>query len=297
MKNLKSIFYVALILLIVTACTSDNESLKIESEQVDYKKVSDDVNQYVLSFKSDFATKESIAQNFQFTSANKSLESDGKIITINLELDKDIINFDENNLGNYFSETQKDFLENYLNEVGNSYDYELLQIIQKYKTLLSDANFNKEEFDQLMFVLNTAEKTTESVTSFLDKSSYTGKSSDNLVGKSDPFWDCMKKNAGKSIGRGLAFGFITGFTAGAIAGATGGTVVVPVVGTVVGGVGVGVVTGAVNGVRGAIGGALWAAADCSRFIGGSGGGGGCGRVVEKPYGNDAPGMVFQVCNN
>jgi len=274
---------------LIFSCTNE----KIENQElvsVDYRQLSLDVDEHLKSFTPYFETQESLISTYERFKVEPKIEksSDETLITINVDISSDSVEYTIEDLADIYSDEQKIFLVEYFNEAANVKGSELTYVISKHKSKLENTSFDNEEYDQIFSILDTAEKTVVLIEDMLS-TSINSKNDNSLSAKDNCFWECMA-GEGRNIARGIAGGAIGGAIWGGSTGAAGGTVVLP------GAVG-GAVFGAASGaVSGAIGATLWSAADCAVQCGGSsgGGGGGCTRVSE-PIGNTGNSMIFQVC--
>ncbi|WOC40133.1 hypothetical protein [Polaribacter sp. HL-MS24] len=259
MKNLKSIIYVTLMLLMITACTSDNDNLKIESQQIDYESLNLSLKENIISFNNMLEYDESLSKEVdEFIETGDDKYFQRKYSKSSTE---EIV-YTVNELSDIYSDKQKEFLVNFYNELANSKDGYILDIVTSHKDLLTQQNFNSEEYEQIHSLLIASEQSILVLDGIIEIDDAEKKSSFSSRGQGDGFWDCMRINAGKAIGRGIVTGAIGGAISGAYYGATGGTVVLPGVGTATGAVG-GAVFGAAGGATvGAIWGAIWTAVDC-----------------------------------
>lgn len=164
--------------------------------------------------------------------------------------------------------------KNFYNELANSENGFILDIVINYKNSLDNHSFNYEEYNQIYTQLIASEQSILVLDGIIDDVNTEMKSSFSSKNSGGGFWDCMRQKAGRAIGEGLAQGAIVGAISGGYYGATGGTVVLPGIGTVTGAVG-GAVFGAAGGaVIGALGGAFWTARNC-------GGGGALKQFLEE----------------
>jgi hypothetical protein len=278
MKNLKPIIYVILILLMITACTSDNDNLKFESQQIDYEKLNLGLKENLISFSKMVEYDKSLSNDI-----DEFLETGDESIFLKKDYQhklsrktiEDKVLYKKEDLSDVYSESQKEFLLNFYNELANCEDGNILDIVITYKDLLTKQNFTSEEFNQINIILVASEQsililddlTTED-DNFQQKSSFSSKSSNC------GFWCCMRLKAGRAIGRGIVQGAIVGAISGGYYGAAGGTVILPGVGTTTGAVGGAVYGAAAGAVVGGVGNALWQAVDC-------GAGGGLKAMLEK----------------
>ena len=295
MKTLKQTLILITSMGLIFSCTNE----KIENQEfvsVDYQQLSLDVDEHLKSFAPYFETQESLISTYERLKVESQSEksSDDLLITINVDISSESVEYTIEDLADIYSDEQKIFLVVYFNEVANIKGSELTYVISKHKLKLENASFNNEEYDQIFSILDTAEKTVVLVEDMLS-TSINSKSDNSLSAKDNCFWECMA-GEGRNIARGIAGGAITGGITGAYIGGTGWTVVLPGIGSATGAVG-GAVFGAAGGaISGGIITTFFSAADCATQCGGSssGGGGGCARVSE-PIGNTGNSMIFQVC--
>lgn len=266
MKNLKSIIYLSLLLLMISSCTSDNDNLKTEPQQIDYEKLNLSLKENLISFNKMAEYDESLSNDIDefIETGNESIfyRKDNGYKLSRKSLEEKVL-YKKEDLSNFYSEGQKIFLINFYNELANSLDGNILDTVIAHKKLLSEQNFTSEEYNQINLILLSSEQSILILDNIIagdknsqEKSSFSAKSSDC------GFWCCMRKNAGKAIGRGIVGGAIMGGISGGIAGAAGGTVVLPLVGTATGAVGGAVFGATLGAVRGAAIGAIWTAVDC-----------------------------------
>jgi len=270
MEKLKSTIYVILMLLMITACTSENDSLKIESQQIDYEKLNLGLKENIISFSKMIEYDESLSKDI-----DKFLETGDETIflrkqsTLEKSSTEEKITYNKEDLSEVYSENQKEFLVSFYNELANSEDGFILDIVINYKNSLNNQNFSSEEYNQIYTQLIASEQSILVLDGIVEDGTDTAlKSSFSYRGPDCDFWCCMRKKAGKAIGRGMVAGALRGAVRGGIAGAAGGTVALPGVGTVTGAVGGAVFGAAAGAIAGAGWGILWTAADC----GASGGG-------------------------
>ena len=272
MKNLKSIIYSALMLLIITACTSENDNLKNESQQIDYQNLNSGLKESIISFNKMVEYDKPLEQEI-----NQYLESGDDSYFQKVASKKSIkesIVYTKEDLSDVYTDKQKEFLVKFYNELSNSEDGFILDVVLNYKDLLNSQNFSSEEYNQIYTLLIASEQSILVLDGIIDDVNTELKSSFSSKNSGGGFWDCMRQKAGRAIGEGLAQGAIVGAISGGYYGATGGTVVLPGIGTATGAVG-GAVFGAAGGaVIGALGGAFWTARNC-------GGGGALKEFLEK----------------
>lgn len=146
MKNLKSIIYVNLILLMITSCTSDNDNLKIESQQIDYQDLNIGLKK-LTSFNKMIEYDKSLEQEIQqyLETGDDSYFQKAKS---KKSVQKNVI-YTKDELSDIYSEKQKEFLVNFYNELANSEDGLILDIVLNYKDLLNNQNFSPEEYNQI----------------------------------------------------------------------------------------------------------------------------------------------------
>lgn len=264
MKKLKSLIYLGLISLMITACTSENDNLKIESSQIDYEELNLGLKENIISFSKMIEYDESLSDD-----VDKFIESGDETIflrkqsTLEKSSTEEKTTYNKEDLSDVYSENQKGFLVNFYNELANSEDGYILDIVLSHKNLLKNQNFNTEEYNQINSILLVSEQSILVLDGVIkEDANYQQKSSFSSKTSGDGFWDCMRKKAGRAIGEGLAQGAIVGAASGGFYGATGGSVVLLGIGTATGAVG-GAVFGAAGGaVVGAVGGAFWTARSC-----------------------------------
>tara|TARA_B110000908_G_C10155942_1_gene403638 strand:+ start:203 stop:1072 length:870 start_codon:yes stop_codon:yes gene_type:complete len=289
MKNLKQTLILLTSIGLIFSCTNE----KTENQEfvgIDYQQLSLDVDEHLKSFTPYFETQESLISTYGRFKVEPQSEksSDDLLITINVDISSDRVEYTIEDLADIYNNEQKVFLLTYFNEAANVKGSELIYVISKHKLKLKSTSFNNEEYDQIFSILDTAEKTVILIEEMLS-SSISSKTNDSLSAKGNCFLECMA-GKGRNIGRAIAGGAITGGVTGAYIGGTGGTVLLP---------GIGTATGAVGGaVFGAAGGAIssgiittfFLAADCAIQCGGSGSasGGGCAKT---------PGQEIYVCVN
>lgn len=266
MKNLKPIIYLSLLLLMISSCTSDNDNLKTEPQQIDYEKLNLSLKENLISFNKMVEYDESLSNDIDefIETGNESIfyNKDNKY-KLSRKGSEDKVLYKKEDLSSIYSENQKEFLVSFYNELANSEDGYILDIVVNYKELLSQKSFSSEEYNQINIILVSSEQSILVLEGIIaedensqQKSSFSSKSS------GDGFWDCIRKKAGRAIGEGLAQGAIFGAISGAYYGATGGTIVLPGIGSATGAVG-GAVFGAAGGaVLGSVGGALWTVRNC-----------------------------------
>jgi hypothetical protein len=264
MKKLKPIIYGTLLLIMITACTSDNDSLISEPQQIDYEKLNLGLKENIISFNKMIEFDKSLSDEI-----NEFLETEDESVFMKNDYifskksTEEKVLYKKEDLSLIYTERQKEFLINFYNELANSEDGYILDIVLSHKELLKNQNFSTEEYYQISSILLASEQSilvldgiTQEDINYEEKSSFSSKSSD------DGFWACMRQKAGRAIGEGIAQGAILGAITGGYYGATGGTVVLPFIATATGAVG-GAVLGAAGGaVLGALGGGFWAARSC-----------------------------------
>jgi hypothetical protein len=64
MKNFKTIIYGTLLLIMITACASDNDSLISETQQIDYEKLNLGLKENIISFNKMIEFDKSLSDEF-----------------------------------------------------------------------------------------------------------------------------------------------------------------------------------------------------------------------------------------
>ena len=210
MKNLKSIIYLTLILLI-TACTSDNDNLKVESQQIDYQELNLGLKENIISFNKMIEYDESLKQKvYEYRATGNELVFQ-RITTEKAirQSEEESVNYKKEDLSDVYSERQKKFLIDFYNKLANSEDGNILDIVIEYKNSLINQGFSTEEYEQINTLLVASEQSIlvldgiiETGEDAIQKSSFSSRGSDC------GFWCCMRKKAGKAIGRGIVTGAI-----------------------------------------------------------------------------------------
>ncbi|SNZ01284.1 hypothetical protein [Flagellimonas pacifica] len=264
MRKIKTGLHLILALLIVS-CSTESENLTNENQQIDYNTLISGLGENLTSFEKMLEYDESLTELI-----NELIENDGDLTYLKKSskseptLDEEVI-YKKEDLSDTYSESQKEFLVNFYNELANNEAGYILDVVMKYKVLLNNQNFSSVESNQIYSILMTSE---QSILIF-DKINEVGSDEDKLIkssfsskGSGCGFWCCMRKNAGKAIGRGIAGGAITGAISGGYYGATGGTVILPGIGTATGAVGGAVFGAAAGAVVGGVTSAVWTTVDC-----------------------------------
>ena len=206
MKNLKQYLIIVFSLILAFSCTNEKIE-KSELQQINYDELNLKVDEYLSSFEAHFKSEKTLLNAFEsFSVAEKS--SDEPSMTIYLDLTSEKVKYHKHDLSNTYSDAQKTFLVAYFNEVANAKGDELLSIISKNKMTLENASLTKEEYRQILFILETAKKTVMSVKNILSIS-VGSKTNDILSSKDSCFWNCMA-GQGRNFGRGIAGGAIGG---------------------------------------------------------------------------------------
>ena len=259
MKKLNKIVVIFITAIITfNSCNEKEDSIaNYEINTIDYNKLNGDLKKYASSFK------------VGFNSENSIIESYNKYFNKAPNLNQQLRRVESNNLvtilfPEHYSEGIKIFLLEFYNELGNAYDYQVLNIIDKYQSKLDNSNLLINEKEQINSILSSSKIAIQNIEDIMrNNNNNTGQFARSSGGG---FWACMKEEAGKKIGRGMVGGLARGAYVGAVAGAAGGTVIVPGLGTVAGAVAGGVVGGAKGAIVGAVVGAIWASADCLKAI-------------------------------
>jgi len=250
-----------LMLLVVNACTSDNENLNIKTESINYEELNLSLKENLTSLGKMIEFDEELSNEidaFLETGDDKYFQKRHAKSSI-----KDKVTYNKDDLSEIYSDKQKEFLVDFYNELANSEDGNILDIVIDYKNELNNQDFSSEEYNQIEALLIALKQFILVLDGIIETGEdAVAKSSFSARGPDCGFWCCMRKKAGKAIGRGMVYGAIGGAIGGAKIGAAGGTVVLPGIGTATGAVG-GAVFGAAGGaISGAIGGAIWTAVDC-----------------------------------
>ena len=260
MKNLKQYLTIVFSLILAFSCT--NETIeKSELQQINYDELNLKVDEYLSSFEAHFKSEKTLLNAFESLHNETEKSSEVPLMTINIDISSDRVEYTSEDLADIYSIEQKVFLLKYFNEAANIRGSELREVILKHKSKLESIVLSKEEYNQIFSILDTAEKTVIYIEEMV-ASTQSSKNYYSLSEKSNCFWDCMA-GKGSTIGRGMVEGIVVGTISGGIKGAAGGTIILPGIGSATGGVG-GAVLGAAGGaVIGAIGGTFWASADCA----------------------------------
>lgn len=237
-----------ILFVIISFSCSNNDSVKHESiNSIDYSALNRSIDNQISTLSMitvNSSNEDKFLQYFKtqpiVANSNKSVSKE-KIIKIKL--------------APHYNKKENDFMINFYQDLANSYDNQIIEILNSKRVLLNKSNFSTNFKNEANFILNTVEKTVNKIVNILNNPQ------PNKTGKSADFGDCMAKQ-GKNIGRSIATGALVGAVSGAIIGASGGTIVLPGIGSAAGAIG-GAVFGA---ARGAVGGGLttltWAFIDC-----------------------------------
>ncbi|WP_299259599.1 hypothetical protein [uncultured Aquimarina sp.] len=265
-----SFLKIAAILLILSlfASCSTNELENLESQRnisdVQFEEAKTLLEEYSISVRENIKNFDDLNNEISKTT-NHHEEDDNVSILPNVILDNELIARQVvyvNNLPgqfNTYSSDHRSFFIEYINALGKSYDNEVLNTIEEYKSKLETqkTSLSEDAYKELDMLLYASEL---AYNNYLELDSKSLNASSQFSSKGG-FWDCFA-GKGKTIGRGIAGGAILGAIGGGVTGALGGTVALPGVGTATGAVG-GAVFGAASGaVRGGILAVAWAAADC-----------------------------------
>lgn len=258
MKTLKQITVVVFLLGLIFSCT--NETIEENDlHQVNYDELNLKMNEHINSYASYFESRETVLETLKRFSNNAKKSSQEPIMTIYLDLTSEKVEYTEEDLADIYTAAQKTFLLAYFNEVANTKGNDLLDIIAKHKLSLENTSFTAEEYEHILFLLESHEKTINLIDEKLSIDLSFSKNI-SIQGK-DCFLNCIA-GEGRNIGRGIAGGAITGGVTGAYIGATGGTVVLPGIGTATGAVGGGAFGAAGGAISGGIIAAFFSVADC-----------------------------------
>lgn len=265
MKRLKPIIYGTLLLIMIAACASDNDSLIGEPQQIDYEKLNLGLKENIISVDKMIEFNKSLSDEFK-----EFLEIEDESIFIKNDYifskksTEEKVLYKKEDLSLIYPDRQKEFLINFYNELGNSEDGYILDIVLSYKELLKNKNFSTEEYNQIRPILLASEQSILVLYGSTPKDINYKKKSWILNGRSEEVvWDCMREKAGRAIGEGLVRGAIYGGAAGFYYGVVGGTLVLPFFGTAAGGAGC-AIFGAVGGaIFGAHAGVFYALTTCN----------------------------------
>lgn len=260
MKKVTSKLILVLVLL-AFSCNTDENGESIQTDAVQYDSLISglqEINSVQQMIDLDPVSFEQTISSIESRIAAKTNEN----IVPDVYLSEEVV-FSKDEFSDIYSDSQKEFLVEFFEGISNSEDGFISDVVESYKSKLSNNNFNEDEKNQLLTLLIASEQSIKNFEeAILDnetsKSSFFSKSSAARGG----FGDCFRQNAGRAIGRGIATGAIAGGIRGAIVGGVGGTVALPGVGTATGAVGGAVFGAAYGAVQGAVTGALWTAADC-----------------------------------
>ena len=231
-----------------------------ELEQINYNELNLKVDEYLNQYAPYFENQATIMKTYERFSSNAQKSSREPIMTIYVDLTSEKVEYTKDDLADIYTDAQKTFLLAYFNEVANAKGSDLLDIIAKHKLFLENTVLTNEEYEHILFLLESSEKTITLIEESLFGTSTTRKGN-NISNKRDCFWNCMA-GEGSNISRGMVTGLIGGAIWGANVGGGGGAVALPFVGAVPGAV-AGTILGAAGGaVTGAFGAALWSTADC-----------------------------------
>ena len=233
MKTLKQMTVVVFLLGLIFSCT--NETIeKNDLQKVNYAELNLKMNEYINSYASYYESRETVLETLERFSNNAKKSSQEPIMTIYVDLTSEKVEYTKEDLADIYTNAQKTFLLAYFNEVANAKGSDLLDIIAKQKLVLENTPFTAEEYQHILFLLETGEKTITSIEENLFGTSTTGKGN-NILNRRDCFWNCMA-GAGSSISRSMVEGLIAGGIHGGRVGAVTGTFTLPGLGTVAGGV-------------------------------------------------------------
>jgi hypothetical protein len=269
MKRLKPIIYGTLLLIMIAACASDNDSLIGEPQQIDYEKLNLGLKENIISVDKMIEFNKSLSDEFK-----EFLEIEDESIFIKNDYifskksTEEKVLYKKEDLSLVYTDRQKEFLINFYNELGNSEDGYILDIVLTYKELLKNQNFSTEEYNQIRPILLASEQSilvlygsTPKDINYKKKSSFSSKSSEKVVR------DCIRKKGGITVGKSIVRGAIFGAAAGFRYGVVGGAIVLPFFGTIAGGAGC-AIFGAVGGaIFGAYVGAIYVIAICNGKVG------------------------------
>ncbi len=298
MKHCKRALSFILFFGLILSCSNSNiEHFEAQENQLNYPQLTANLDKRIDAFMPYFQNQEAMFSALVPSEYGNSSKGSNAYNVVTIRIDTAIeVKYHKSDISDIYNDKQKNFLLDYFNEAANAEGSELLDIISSYKKALDSNSFSEEEYQQVFFILDSAEKTVISIEQALRESA-TSKKDNGITSKNNCFWDCMA-GKGKEISRGMVGGAISGAVVGGVLGAGGGTVVFPILGTATGAVAGAVFGGAEGAMYGATTAALWATTDCAikcGQTGGLGGAGGCSRVTE-PIGNTGNSMIFQVCN-
>lgn len=238
-----------ILFVIISFSCSNNDSVKHESiNSIDYSALNRSIDNQISTLSMitvNSSNEDKFLQYFKtqpiVANSNKSVSKE-KIIKIKL--------------APHYNKKENNFMLNFYQDLANSYDNKITELLNSKRVLLNKSNFSKNFKNEASFLFNTIEKTANEINYISNKTQT------NKTGKTGGFGDCISQK-GKGIGRGIVGGMVLGGISGAITGATVGTVSFPGLGTATG-----AVAGAVFGAaKGAITGGLveltWAFIDCS----------------------------------
>lgn len=245
---MKKILLITILFIGLLYSCSKDESIKNESaKNINYTALSKSVDNQISTFQK--LTPSNIEDQYlkyfkikpKSPSTNKNIPKETTIKIV---------------LAPHYNNLESQFMLSFYQDMANCYDNKIIELLNSKRILLNAANFSLDFKNEVNFIFNTIEKTTNEIGNILNKSQT------NKTGKSAGFGDCFSQK-GKTIGRAIVTGVIVGGVGGAITGATVGTVSFPGLGTASGAV-AGAVFGAAKGaITGGLGELTWAALDCA----------------------------------
>ncbi|MBP4138903.1 hypothetical protein [Flavobacterium geliluteum] len=245
------------VLSIFLSCSKEINENKNVDGNLDFSLMDKNIKQRVDEFDGKFSNEEEVKS---FVDKYVVVVGSSKLYNKNFESNPEI------KIPNnpFYNNIENAFLLTFYNELANSDNYMILELIKNKKQELDLSNFSSGFKYQTNFVLSSVEKTVNKLFSFYSiENSYSNKTL--KTGDYTDYLKCIGRY-GKDIGRAIVTGVVVGGIAGVKVGLAGGTVALPGVGTITGGVG-GAVFGAASG---AVGGAattiIWAAVDCMHHL-------------------------------
>lgn len=161
-----------------------------EVEQINYNELNLKVDEYLNQYAPYFENQATIMKTYERFSSNAQKSSREPIMTIYVDLTSEKVEYTKDDLADIYTDAQKTFLLAYFNEVANVKGSDLLDIIAKHKLFLENTVLTNEEYEHILFLLESSEKTITLIEESLFGTSTTGKGN-NISNKRDCFRNCM----------------------------------------------------------------------------------------------------------
>lgn len=255
MKKIK----ILLISILIMSCSEQNDHIKsLELNANKYQVQLAKTNVLPLNIVDELSRQIYDQSSINFSDVNlmKINQMDQEINTFK------ITEFTVDDISNVYSESQKQFLFEFYTDIYNG----KIDVIEKSDQIIKkidDLKISNHQKETLKYQVFTFEKII-SDSNYIINQIFEQK----LKSKSgcDAYFECVKKNLGRTVAQGMVGGAIIGAINGGLTGAAGGTVLFPGIGTATGAIGGAVFGGAKGAIQGGIVGVFWTLTNCMKLL-------------------------------